>query len=195
MSTIRRVLLGIVALLLFVDVGALAFVKVSASSEGGDEPADNAVMKVVAWLEDPIQAGTVAGAIKAEKFEVEVAEAQREKAVPSGYTLVFRASDAELLKPIAETLQHKGWSQVTVTGEQLQLGGIYPSKAKAAAVADKVQAQEGIKFEIIEGTKIVPVKSHKVVVKGLGRKEAERVVEILLENNVEDFEETQTEAG
>lgn len=68
-------------------------------------------------------------------------------------------------------------------------------RARPAVRADKVQAQEGIKFEIIEGTKIVPVKSHKVVVKGLGRKEAERVVEILLENNVEDFEETQTEAG
>lgn len=195
MTVVRRILLAIVALAFLADSLAFALVKLSSGSE---EAANATKTDVVAWIDNAGKAKLVAGAIKEAGIKsVDIKPAKRETQKPAGYRLVLHVSRKDIAAPIAETLKSRGYQHVKVVegdeGTELQLGGTYNSKAKAKADADRVERQESFKFEVVAGTKTVQTDSNKLIVKGLDKEQAKKVVDILVENSIELFDKVDSE--
>ncbi|MGE0494956.1 MAG: hypothetical protein AB7S38_37460 [Vulcanimicrobiota bacterium] len=190
MTVLRRILLAIVALAFLADSLAWGLVKLSSDSEGPDTMSKT---DVVAWVDNAGKAKVVASAIEEAGIKaVQVKAGKRETQKPAGYRLVLHVSRKDIAAPIAETLKSRGHQQVKIVegdeGTELQLGGTYNSKAQAKALADRVERQESFKFEVVAGTKTVQIDSNKLIVKGLDKEQAKKVVDILVENKIELFE-------
>lgn len=197
MTAVRRILLALVTLMLIADLAALALVKSQGGEPAPDGPDKAESFKVVARIDKAAQAKITAKAIEKLGVTVEMEKTSRMVEKQTGFRLVFEASSVEILKAVAETLQYKGYTCAISekSGQpQLYLGDIYPSKAKAAEVMTKVQRQESIKFEIVNGIKQVKVPTNKLTIRDVEQGTADKITEILGEMKVTDYEQIPVEA-
>ncbi len=197
MTAVRRIMLALVTLMLIADVAALALVKTQGGEVSTDDPGTPETFKVVAKIDKVAQAKITAKAIEKLGVTVELEKTSRMVEKQTGFRLVFEASSVEILQAVAETLQYKGYTCAISekSGQaQLYLGDIYPTKAKAAEVMTKVQRQESIKFEIVNGVTQVKVPTNKLVIRDVDQNVADKITEILGEMKVTDFEQIPVEA-
>ena len=198
MKIVRRALLGLVTLLLIADATALALVNFGGGPSDNPSPAeeDNSIYKVVAYIDNAGKAKLIAKDIKKAGVDAEMGKSKRKVRKASGYRLVFKAGSAEIVGAIAETLKHKGYTvNSSEDGTELYLGKNYASKAEAAKMVDRVQRQESIKFEVITGYKMVSQATNKLVARNLNAEQKRAVTDVLVENDIEDFEAVETGKG
>ncbi len=194
MTVLRRVAIVIVALLFVADATAWGLVQLS--GPGGKEREEATKSDVVAFIDNKSQARLVARAIKDTGIKtVDLKPDKRTTTKTAGYQLVLEVSGKEIASPIAETLKGRGYPNIKISedGTKLMLGGLYQSKAKAKAVADRVERDESFKFKIEAGTKEVSIDTFKLTIKHLDKENAKIVTDILIENNVELFDKVETE--
>lgn len=190
MTAVRRILLALVTLMLIADVAALALVKGQGSPEPSD-PGAGEKFNVVAKVDNAKQAGIVTKAIENLGVTVESEKSSRQVEKQTGFRLVFEASSVEILKAVAETLSYKGYTcSISEKDDkaQLYLGGNFKTKAQAAQVMSKVQRQESIKFEIVNGVELKKVPTNKLTVRNLDQETAKKVTDILAELKVTDYD-------
>ena len=193
MTAFRRILLVLVTIALIGNLAAFGLVKMKGGSVP-DDPVTDSKVKVIARIDDANQANIAAKAIKGIGVEVEVSKSHRMVEKVTGHRLVFEASSPEILKAVAETLQYKGYKQVKISeeGDKLYLGGTFKTQKEAARVMGKVQRQESIKFEIVNGVQEVKVPTSKLAIRDVDQETADKITGILGELGHTDFEQIPT---
>lgn len=162
MATVRRILIGIVGLLLILDAGALAVLKFGG---GGTVPSDEKT-KVVLWIDNAATAKSVAEELKAQGYTPIVKKDQRETEIESGFRLVFSGGlSRESLSAIAQTLRDAGHSglELSKDGTELYYGRAFEQKAQAERVAARVKQTDKIGFEVRPAIKKSKKASTKIV--------------------------------
>ncbi len=157
MTLIRRVLIGIVGLLLVLDCAALVLVK------QGPRPSEEK-SKLVIWIDDKEQAELAVETLKGMDYEPMLKAAKRDSFVKANYRLVYPGK-RELLEPIANVLRKGGHTNLSFSedGTILYYGGVYTQKAEAKRIAKSLEARERVIFEVQPGQKKVTVPSHRVI--------------------------------
>lgn len=161
MAMVRRILIGIVGLLLIVDAGALAYVKFTSGPAPSDEKS-----KLVLWIDNAGQAKTAAGIVKEQGFEAVVKPDKRKTETEADFRVAMKSTKKELLKPIEQILRQAGHKQLSYSddGTKLYYGGFYKQKAQAVKVAEMIKSKEQLVFEVVPGVKVVAKPSTKVVI-------------------------------
>ncbi len=161
MATVRRILIGIVGLLLILDAGALAVLKFGG---GGTVPSDEKT-KVVLWIDNAATAKAVAEVLKTQGYTPIVKPDQRATEVESGFRLVMGGPSREFLGSIAQTLRDAGHSGLSISedGTELYYGKPFDQKAQAERVAARIKQTDKMVFEVRPGTKKVKKSSTKIV--------------------------------
>lgn len=162
MATVRRILIGIVGLLLILDAGALAVLKLGG---GGTVPSDEKI-KVVMWIDNAATAKSVAEDLKAQGYTPIVKPDKRETEVESGFRLVFGGGlSRESLSAIAQTLRGSGHSglEISKDGTELYYGKAFEKKAQAEGLAAKIKQTDKIGFEVRPAIKKSKKASTKIV--------------------------------
>ena len=160
MATIRRVLIGIVGLLLILDAGALAVLKFSGDTTPSDEKT-----KVVLWIDNGATAKAVVTDLKAQGYEVSSGPSKRKAEVEAGYRLVLYGPNKEFLSSIAQTLRDSGHSGLSISedGKELYYGKAHGQRAQAERVAARIKQTDKMVFEVKPGTKTVDKATTKIV--------------------------------
>ncbi len=188
MANIRRVLIGVVGLLLVLDAGALAYLKITSGPAPSEEKS-----KLVLWVDDATQAEGVAAAFKKAGYEPIVKADKRKTAVEADYRLAMTSTKKSLLEPLAEILRKAGHKQLSYSddGTVLYLGGFHKQKAAAQRMADRVHANDKMVFEVVPGTKTVLKPSHRVILMEVPSNQVELLVSDLDNSfSIADQEET-----
>ncbi|MBI3928291.1 MAG: hypothetical protein HY319_22295 [Armatimonadetes bacterium] len=172
--------MAFVLILLVVDGALLAIVKLGAPKD------ENKIVDIEAFVANEETAKKVESQLAGQK--VTISKDMREKVVPHGWIVLKHMGEPELAQPIADTLIRKGRKDAKVVGDAVLVGGIFDSEAKAKQVAAKLEQQESIKFDIEQGEKKVTSEVYKLVVEGLDSQGADKVKEVLGQNQVEDYE-------
>lgn len=161
MTVVRRILIGVVGLLLLLDVAALGIVKFSGKSGPSDEKS-----KLAIWIDDEGQAKAALKIVEEAPYKGEIKPAQREVFVEADFRVVMDADRKELLDPVFKILKKAGHQNLSFNdeGTELYYGGVYQTKAKAKKVAAKLMEEESFGFDVRPGRKKVQKKSFKVVV-------------------------------
>lgn len=161
MAAIRRVLIGIVGLLLILDAGALAVLKFGG---GAPVPSDEKT-KIVLWIDNASAAKSVASELKSQGYEVISKPDKRKTEVEAGYRLVLNGPNKEFLGSIAQTLRDAGHSGLSISedGKELYYGKAHGQRAQAERVAARIKQTDKMVFEVKSGTKSVDKASTKIV--------------------------------
>jgi hypothetical protein len=164
MTVVRRVLIGIVGLMLLLDVAALGIVKFSSDSAPSDEKS-----KLAIWIDDEGQAKAALKIVEEQKYKGEIKPAKRDVFVEADFRVVMDADRRELLEPVAKILKKAGHQNLSFNdeGTELYYGGVYATKDKAKKVAAKLMEEEKFGFDVRPGQKKVKKPSFKVVVYGV----------------------------
>ncbi len=162
MATVRRILIGVVGLLLILDAGALAVLKFGG---GGTVPSDEKT-KVVLWIDNADTAKAVAEELKGQGYTVSSGKSQRETEVEAGYRLVMGGPNREFLGSISQTLRDAGHSGLSISedGTELYYGKPFAQKAQAERVAARVKQTDKMVFEVRPGLKKAKKSSTKIVI-------------------------------
>ena len=162
MTVVRRILIGVVGLLLLLDVAALGIVKFGAGPAPSKEKT-----KVAIWIDDKGQADAAAKMLAENGFtDVITKPGQRETFEEADFRVVMEASRKELLDPVAKVLKKGGHSNLSFNddGTELYYGGVYQTKAEAKKVQAKLEKQEMLVFDVKPGQKKVMKDSFKVII-------------------------------
>lgn len=172
LSKIRRILIAIVGLLLFLNLAALGVAKFG---KPGDQ-AEARKVDVIAWTEKPEVATAARTELEAAGHRVTLTQTQREHKVPNGYRLVMKG-DKDMLASVRDTLVYKKLPvKLVAGGAELQYGNVFPDKSKAEAQAKRVKNSEKMTFTVVENHRTVKKPAQKLVVSGLDEKTGEEIV-------------------
>ena len=160
MVVVRRILIGIVGLLLLLDAVALGVVKFAAGPAPSDEKS-----KVVIWIDNKAEAEQATELLRSMNYEPLLKAAQRPDFVEANYRLVMTASRRELLDPVAKVLRKEGHKNLSFNddGTALYYGGFYTEKSQASRTAKALMAKEKFLFEVEPGQKKVMKDSFRVI--------------------------------
>ena len=160
MIVVRRILIGIVGLLLLLDAVALGVVKFASGPAPSKERS-----KVVIWIDDKAEAEQAAELLKGMEYETLLKPAKRPTFVEANYRLVMTASRRELLDPVAKVLQKEGHKNLSFNddGTALYYGGFFTEKSQASRTAKALMAKEKFLFEVEPGQKKVMKDSFRVI--------------------------------
>ncbi|MCA9777360.1 MAG: hypothetical protein KC800_11605 [Candidatus Eremiobacteraeota bacterium] len=162
MTVVRRILIGVVGLLLLLDVAALGIVKFGTGPAPSDEKT-----KVAIWIDDKGQADAAVKMLAENGYaETFSKPGKRETFVEADFRVVMEASRKELLDPVANVLKRGGHKNLSFNkeGTELYYGGVYQTKAEAKKVAAKLEKQEMLVFDVKPGQKKVMRDSFKVII-------------------------------
>lgn len=177
LSKLRRILIAIVGLLLFINLGLLVYAKV------GSAPTKVVVRRydVTAWSLKPAATAAATKELEAAGRKVTVSDTRRVVPIPNGYRVVMKA-DETMLKAVKETLTYKKHTglKIVADGTELQYGGVFMDKAKAEATASRVKKAERITFQVVQNYRQVEKPAQKLVLKDL-EEPAAREVESMLQ--------------
>lgn len=188
MANIRRVMIGIVGLLLVLDAGALAYIKFTSGPAPSLEKS-----KLVLWVDDAGQAKAIAASFKEAGYEPIVKPDKRKDTVEADYRLAMKSTKKKLLEPLAEILKKAGHKQLSYSedGTVLYLGGYHKQKAAAQRIADRIEANDKMVFEVVAGTKTVMKPSNRVILMEIPSNQVEVLVSGLDNSyTIADQEET-----
>ncbi len=140
----RRLVFILVLLLWVVNGALLAWVKSAGAPPG---PETRTLLKVFA--EKPPQAASIRKALDAAKLPVSAISNQPwKREVTEGFRAVLTHTDAELRKALFTGMRNKKLT-VKIVGDEIQLGGVYKTKAEASK-ASAAAGKQGFAFQVIE---------------------------------------------
>lgn len=188
MTLVRRGLIALIAVALFVNAGALVLIKSSA----GPAPSDD-LSKLVFWIDDADQAGKAQDVLKAEGYDVLLKGAEREDFVDANFRVVM-PGETKILKPVASSLVRSGHKNVSLSkdGTKLYYGGVFTSKSEAKRVAKSLEAKEKFIFDVEPGKKKVKKPSHRLIIAEVPRNYVTLLEEKLRESAVDTAKTEET---
>lgn len=175
MAAIRRGLLIIVAIALVLDVGALAYIKISSLDFFSDEK-----VKLVLWIDDANQAKAARAEIESQNIELALAGAKRTVEKDFGFRVVMVAS-SNVLKSIEGMLRQAGYGPLSYSkdGSELYYGGFYSQKSEAVRTQQMLFDKEQVNFAVEPGKKLEAKPSNKIFIAKIGATKAKNLVKSL----------------
>ena len=188
MAAIRRILIGIVGLLLIVDAGALAYVKITSGPTPSQEKS-----KLVLWIDDAEQAKIAASILKEQNIEAVTKADKRKTETEADFRVAMKSTKKELLKPIEQILRQGGHKDLSYSGDgtKLYIGAMYKQKAQAQKVAAQIKSKEQLVFEVVPGVKVVAKPSNKIVVASVSSNLIPGILEEMAEQSVTIDDQTE----
>lgn len=191
MAAGRRIMIAVVGLLLILDAGALAFIKLTSGPSPSEEKS-----KLVIWIDDGAKAKGVAAMLKEQGYQPVVKPDKRKSEVEADFRLAMSSSKKELLEPIAAVLRQGGHSGLSYSedGTKLYYGGFFKQKAQASRVGQRIKEKDQIVFEVVPGKKTVSKPSHKVILLSVpSNMVADIITEVEAKATIADHEEISLE--
>lgn len=140
----RRLVLILLLLLWAVNGALLAWVKSAGPPPG---PETRTLLKVFA--DKPAQAASIRKALDGAKLPVSALTNQPwKREVTEGFRAVLTHTDEELRKALFTGMRNKKLG-VKIVGDEIQLGGVYKTKAEASK-ASASAGKQGFAFQVVE---------------------------------------------